>query len=66
MLWRGKLARVGGYLEHRRTISLHTFDVDNKRFTQNAKPEDCIRLFNQRIMYTAIPPSSKELPCGEV
>ncbi|WP_456487549.1 RRXRR domain-containing protein [Candidatus Alkanophaga liquidiphilum] len=66
VLWRGKLARVGGYLEHRRTISLHTFDVDNKRFTQNAKPEDCIRLFNQRIMYTAIPPSSKELPCGEV
>ncbi|RLG56745.1 MAG: hypothetical protein DRN88_03795 [Candidatus Hydrothermarchaeota archaeon] len=66
VLWKGKLARVGGYLESKGTISLHTFDVDNKRFTQNAKPEDCIRLFNQRIMYTTIPLSSKdaELPCG--
>jgi hypothetical protein len=62
----GKLARVGGFLEQKGTISLHTFDVDNRRFTQKADPNECVRLFNQKIMYSAIPPISKEggLPCG--
>jgi len=47
-LWKGRLARVGGYMHGR--MSLHEYTIDNKRFTQNAKPEDCKRLFNQRIM----------------
>jgi hypothetical protein len=54
--WRGRLARVGGYLDD--TVSLHAFDVDGKRFTQKAKPNECSKLFNQKIMY-AIPPTAK-------
>ena len=63
VIWKDGLARVGGYMNG--LISLHSFDVDNKRFTQRANPNDCIRLFNQKIMYSAIPPTSKEcgLPC---
>lgn len=53
VLYRGGLARVGGY--RNRLISLHGVDVDNKRFTQRANPNDCVRLFNQRIMCSAIP-----------
>nr|MDO8080113.1 RRXRR domain-containing protein [Candidatus Freyarchaeota archaeon] len=58
VMWKDVLARVGGFRNG--LISLHSFDVDNKRFTQRAKPNDCIRLFNQRIMSTAIPLASKE------
>jgi hypothetical protein len=37
-------------------ISLHTFNLNNKRFTQQADPKECTKLFNQRILYeTAIP-----------
>jgi RNA polymerase subunit RPABC4/transcription elongation factor Spt4 len=49
VLWRGRLARVGGHMGNR--ISLHAFTLKNKRITQRAKPEDCTRLFNQRIFY---------------
>lgn len=56
MWWRGILARVGGHLDS--TVSLHTFDVDSKRFTQKAKPNECVKLFNQNIM-RSIPPTAK-------
>jgi len=49
VLYRGRLARVGGFMGNR--ISLHQYDLDNKRFTKYANPKECIRLFNQRIMY---------------
>lgn len=47
--YQGELARVGGYMGNR--ISLHEFDLDNKRFTQIGKPFDCTRLFNQKILF---------------
>ncbi len=47
--FKGKLARVGGFMEKR--MSLHNYDLNNKRFTQNASPNNCGRLFNQRIMF---------------
>jgi hypothetical protein len=47
VLWHGRLARVGGFMDGR--ISLHGFGVRNKRFTQNASPDECTGLFNQRI-----------------
>ncbi|HBE44830.1 MAG TPA: hypothetical protein DDW17_05085 [Deltaproteobacteria bacterium] len=59
VLYRGELARGGGYREGI-GLSLHQFDTDNKRFTQRAKPSDCIRLFNQKIMYEQpIPPTTE-------
>jgi len=51
VIWKGKLGRVAGYMENPPRLSLRTFDIENRRFTQSAKPQDCIRLFNQRIMY---------------
>ncbi len=42
----GRLVRVGGFMDGR--ISLHSFDLKNKRTTQTAKPEDCTQLFNQQ------------------
>ena len=57
ILWRDRLARVGGYMNGR--ISLHSFDVDNRRFTQKANPDDCVKLFNQKIMISAIPPTAE-------
>jgi len=47
VLWRGRLVRVGGFMDGR--ISLHTFTLKNKRVTQSARPEDCTRFFNQRV-----------------
>jgi hypothetical protein len=47
VLWRGKLVRIGGFMDGR--ISLHEFNLKNKRITQVAKPEECVYLFNQRI-----------------
>jgi len=47
VLWHGKLARIGGFAD--RGLSLHRFGLKNRRFTQTAKPEECIRLFNQQI-----------------
>lgn len=58
VLYRGKIARVGGYRDGI-GISLHGFDTTNKRFTQRAKPKDYIQLFNQQIMYEPIPPQTK-------
>lgn len=55
VLWKERLARIGGYMEGR-GLSLHQFDVDNQRFTQYAQPEDCLRLFNQQLLVSAIPP----------
>lgn len=57
VLWNDRLARVGGYMNRR--ISLHSFDVDNRRFTQKANPDECVRLFNQKIMNSAIPPATE-------
>ena len=57
VFWKDRLARVGGYMNER--VSLHNIDLDNKRFTQNADPDECIRLFNQRIIVSAIPPTTK-------
>jgi len=45
--YHGKLARVGGFMDG--GISLHRLSLRNKRFTQTAKPEECMRLFNQTI-----------------
>jgi len=53
--YRNRLARVGGYMNGR--ISFHTVGLKNKRFTQRAYPKECIRLYNQKIMYAAIPAS---------
>jgi hypothetical protein len=55
VLYRNRLARVGGYMNGK--ISLHTLGLKNKRFTQHASPKECIRLYNQEIMYAAIPPT---------
>jgi len=55
VIWRGRLARVGGFMGRR--VSLHAFTLKNKRITQNAKPEDGKYLFNQRIFYKHEPPS---------
>lgn len=30
-------------------ISLHSFTLRNKRFTQDAKPNECAKLFNQHV-----------------
>jgi hypothetical protein len=32
-----------------RGISLHSFGLKNKRFTQAANPNECARLFNQHV-----------------
>lgn len=60
--WHNKLARVGGHLnEH--GISLHSFNLKNKRLTQTANPNTCTRLFNQSILnqmkHPSIPPPHK-------
>jgi len=47
VLWRNRLARVGGFMDGR--ISLHTLELKNRRFTQNADPNECVRLFNQQV-----------------
>ena len=49
VMWRGRLARVGGYMDG--TISLHAFTLKNKRITQDANPADCTCLYSQRIFY---------------
>jgi hypothetical protein len=49
VIYEGELARVGGFMDNK--MSLHNYDIDNKRFTQSASPEDCHRLFNQKIMF---------------
>jgi len=46
--WHGRLARVGGFMDGC-GISLHSFGLKNKRFTQTANPNECTRLFNQHI-----------------
>jgi len=48
VLWHDRLARVGGFMDGCR-ISLHSFGLKNKRFTQDAKPNECVRLFNQHL-----------------
>jgi len=58
VLRRGDLYRVGGYSEGI-GISLHSFDTENRRITQRVNPKDCIRLFNQRMIYEPISPSTK-------
>lgn len=50
VIWRGRLARVGGHTNG--DISLHAFTLKNKRTTRNVRPEDCVRLFNQRVFGT--------------
>ena len=48
VLWRNRLARVGGFMDGH-GISLHSFGLKNKRFTQDANPHECTKLFNQHI-----------------
>jgi hypothetical protein len=48
VLWHGRLARVGGFMDGY-GISLHSFGLKNKRFTQDANPNECTRLFNQHV-----------------
>lgn len=43
--YRGKYYRTGGTTKGR--LSLHSFDFDNRRVTQNARPEECRKLFVQ-------------------
>lgn len=43
--YKGKLYRTGGTTKGR--LSLHSFDYENKRVMQNAKPELCKKLFVQ-------------------
>ena len=45
--YRGRLFRVGGFMDQR--LSLHFFTLRNKRITQDANPNECSRLFNQQI-----------------
>jgi hypothetical protein len=47
VVWHGQLFRVGGFMG--KHLALHAFTLKNERVTQNAGPEDCKRLFNQRI-----------------
>lgn len=42
---KGKLYRTGGTTRGR--LSLHSFDYDNRRVKQNAKPEHCKKVFTQ-------------------
>jgi hypothetical protein len=49
VLWKGRVARVGGYRKER--LSLHTFDINNTRFSRDARPTDCQKLFNSRVLY---------------
>ncbi len=49
LLEQGKATRIGGFMDKR--MSLHNYDLNNKRFTQNTAPNKCYRLFNQRIMF---------------
>jgi len=56
VMYRGRLARVGGFMSGK--LSLHRFDSDNKRFKQNADPTECTRLFNQQLM-SSTPPTTK-------
>ncbi|GEM_PF-372407 len=58
IIYNGKPARIGGFMDKR--MSLHNYDLNNKRFTQNAAPDKCYRLFNQRIMFEV------ELGCRNV
>jgi len=62
VVWRGRLVRVGGFIGKR--LSIHAFTLKNERVTQNAKPEDCTRLFNQRILHRQETPISL-LPKGK-
>ena len=47
-MWHCMLARVGGFMDGR-GISLHSFGLKNKRFTEAANPNECVRLFNQHV-----------------
>ena len=49
VFYQNDLARIGGYTKNR--ISLCEFNIDNKRFTQSGNPKDCIKLFNQKLIY---------------
>ena len=67
VMYNDHLARVGGYMDGR--MSLHTFSLKNKRFTQTADPKECIRLFNQKILYEStipLPAKAGEPPCGRL
>jgi len=62
VIYKGELARVGGYLKKK--MSLHNFDLNNKRFTQNAKPKECQKLFNQKIMFEKIIKTKEKCQCN--
>jgi len=62
VIYKGELTRVGGYTKKK--MSLHNFDLNNKRFTQNAKPKECERLFNQKIMFEKIIKTKEKMRCN--
>lgn len=66
MVWRGMLTRVGGYMNNR--ISLHAFNLKNRRIKRDVKPGECVRLFNQRVFWmreSPIPPTTEAVdPLG--
>ncbi len=43
-------------------ISLQEYNIDNKRFTQHSIINKCKKLFNQKIMFTALLQQAKA--CG--
>ncbi len=49
VIFKGELSRTGGFMDNK--MSLHNYNLDNKRFTQSASPNNCHRLFNQKIMF---------------
>ena len=50
--YKGKLYRTGGTTKGR--LSLHSFDYDNRRVMQNAKPKECRKLFVQNWFYKKV------------
>lgn len=50
--YRGRLYRTGGTTNGR--LSLHSFDFENRRVTQNARPEECRKLFRQSWFSAAV------------
>ena len=60
VLYKGKLSRVGGFLENK-GLSLHKANLTNKRFIQTAKLKDITVLFNQKIMLQKFTGEEKEI-----
>ncbi len=42
---------ISSRLKMSKSQPFRVYNLDNKRFTQNASPNNCHRLFNQKIMF---------------